>query len=143
MLKKIIAVSGKPGLFRYIARGNNSLIVEALDQTKKRQTVFASQKAVALSDISIYTDDGKEKPLHIVLENIRAAYDGKAVPLHPKKAADSDITAFFQQALPDYDTDRVKLSDMRKVLQWYNLLIDAGLTQFAPEESPAETASNG
>lgn len=143
MLKKIIAVSGKPGLFRYIARGNNSLIVEALDDTKKRQTIFASQKAVALSDISIYTDDGKEKPLYTVMENIKAAYEGKAVPLHPKKAADSEITAFFLKALPDYDTDRVKLSDMRKVLQWYNLLIGAGFTQFTPQEPAAETPENG
>lgn len=140
MLKKIIAVSGKSGLYRYIARGNNALIVEALDETHKRQTVFASQKAVALSDISIYTDDGKETPLHNVLTNILRAYDNQAVPLNHKKASDSEITDFFLKALPTYDTDRVKISDMRKVLQWYNLLVNAGITDFAPAEETAETA---
>lgn len=134
MLKKIIAVSGKSGLYRYIARGNNTLIVEALDETHKRQTIFASQKAVALSDISIYTDDGKETPLHNVLTNILHTYNSQPVPLHHKKADDTAIKEFFLKALPNYDADRVKISDMRKVLQWYNLLIDAGITDFTPAD---------
>lgn len=142
MLDKILAVSGKPGLYCYIAKGHNSLIVEALDETHKRQTVFASQKAVALNDISVYTNDGKEKPLLTLLENAKAAYDAQPAPLHHKKSTDTEVVAFFAKVMPDYDTDRVKTNDMRKALQWYNILAAAGITDFAPQEAAAgETAA--
>ena len=137
MLDKILAVSGKSGLFRYIARGHNALIVETLDDTHKRQTIFASEKAVALNDISVYTNDGQEKPLWTLLENAKVAYNAQPAPLHHKKSPDADIMAFFSKVLPDYDPDRVKISDMRKALQWYNALVAAGITDFAPEEETA------
>ena len=72
-----------------------------------------------------------------VFESIKKNYDGKAVDLSPKKAAQDDVIAFFAKVLPNYDTDRVRVSDMRKVLAWYNLLIEYGITEFE-EAAPAE-----
>ena len=130
MLKTVLAISGKPGLFKYISRGKNMLIVETLDAEKKRQPAYATDRVVSLSDISIYTDDDKEVPLANVFQNIQKEYDGKAVDLSPKKAEQDDIVAFFTKVLPNYDTDRVRVSDMRKVLAWYNLLVNYGITEF-------------
>ncbi|MDO4994628.1 MAG: DUF5606 domain-containing protein [Bacteroidales bacterium] len=139
MLKTVLAISGKPGLFKFISRGKNMLIVEAIDESKKRQPAYATDRVVALSDISIYTDDDKEVPLAVVFQNIQKAYDGKAVELHPKKASQDDVVAFFKKALPNYDADRVRVSDMRKVLSWYNILVSEGMTDFEIKEEEAET----
>ena len=139
MLKTILAISGKPGLYKFISRGKNMLIVESLDADKKRQPAYATDRVVALSDISIYTNDDKEVPLATVFQNIQKEYDGKAVDIHWKKAAQDDVLAFFVKALPNYDTDRVRVSDMRKVLCWYNILVGEGLTDFELKDiEPAE-----
>ena len=140
MLKTILAIAGKPGLYKLVSRGNRSLIVETVDQQKKRMPAFGADKVVSLGDISIYTDDDKEIALSKVLENIREQYDGKPVDLSPKKAEQADIISFFEKALPNFDRDRVRVSDMRKVLSWYNLLIDYGFTDFADKEENAEDA---
>ena len=104
MLKTILAISGKPGLYRLVSRGNKSLIVETVDDAKKRMPAFGADKVVSLADISIYTNDDS--------------------------AEQDDIVAFFTKVLPNYDTDRVRVSDMRKVLAWYNLLVNYGITEF-------------
>ncbi len=142
MLKTILAISGKPGLYKFITRGKNTLIVESIDAAKKRMPTYSSNRIVALSDISIYTDDDSEIPLAKVFQNILEAYDGKAVGLHPNKASQEELVAFFLKALPNYDTDRVRVSDMRKVLSWYNILVGEGLTDFdvKEEEAGAEEA---
>lgn len=134
MLKTILAISGRPGLYKLLSRSTRMLIVESVDEQKKRQPVHASERVVSLSDISIYTDDDKEVPLQTVFRNIQEAYAHQAVELSPKKSASSDIQDFFRKALPNYDADRVHLSDMRKVLAWYNLLVKAQLDDFEPEE---------
>lgn len=144
ILNTILAVSGKPGLYKFISRGKNMLIVETIDAAKKRMPVYSSEQVVALSDISIYTDDDSEVSLASVLHSAQEKYEGKAVDLSPKKASQNDIVAFFASILPNYDTDRVHVSDMRKLLSWYNILINAGITDFSentPEEEEAETAS--
>ena len=138
MLKTILAISGKPGLYKFISRGKNMLIVESLDATKKRQPAYATDRVVALADISIYTDDDKEIPLANVFQNIQKEYDGKTVDLHPKKASQDEVLAFFKKALPNYDADRVRVSDMRKVLAWYNILVEEGLTDFELKEETTE-----
>ncbi len=138
MLKKILVISGKPGLYKLISRGSNNLIVETVDEQKRRMPVFNSERVVSLGDISIYTDDDSEVKLSVVFENIAKAYSTKAVELSPRKASDDDIIAFFTKALPNYDRDRVRTSDMRKVLSWYNLLIAYGVTSFEDEEQAAE-----
>jgi LytS/YehU family sensor histidine kinase len=140
MLKTILAISGKPGLYRLVSRGNKMLIVETIDNAKKRMPAHSADKVVSLADISIYTDDDNEVSLASVFESIKEKYDGKAVELSAKKADQSDIISFFEKVLPNYDTDRVRVSDMRKVLAWYNLLINDGMTSFVEEneESAAE-----
>ena len=142
MLKQILAISGKPGLYKLVSRGNKSLIVETVDAQKKRMPAFGADKVVSLADISIYTDDDNEVTLASVFESIKKNYEAKVVALSPKKAKNEDIIEFFAKVLPNYDQDRVRVSDMRKVLSWYNLLIDYGITEFEAkkneEETPAE-----
>lgn len=140
MLKTVLAISGKPGLYRLVSRGNKMLIVETIDETKKRLPAHSADKVVSLADISIYTDDDNEVSLASVFESIKEKYDGKVVELSAKKADQNDIISFFEKVLPNYDTDRVRVSDMRKVLAWYNLLINDGMTSFVEEneESAAE-----
>ena len=138
MIKKILAISGKPGLYKLVSRGNKSLIVETIDEQKKRMPAFGAEKVVSLSDISIYTADDKEVSLASVFESIKQNYDGTTVDLSPKKASQDDIIAFFTKVLPNYDTDRVRVSDMRKVLSWYNILVSNGITEFVAEEESEE-----
>lgn len=141
MIKNILAISGKPGLYKLISRGNKSLIVETVDEQKKRIPAFGTDRVVSLGDISIYTNDDNEVSLASVFESIKANYSEKPVDLSPKKASQDDIIAFFTKVLPNYDTDRVRVSDMRKVLSWYNILMTNGITEFASkEEEGAETA---
>lgn len=132
MLKTILVISGKPGLYKLVSRGGNkNLIVETVDAQKKRMPVFVSDRAVSLGDISIYTENDSEVKLAEVFENIKKEYEGKPVELSPKKASDEDIVAFFEKALAEYDRDRVRINDMRKVLAWYNILTENGMTDFA------------
>lgn len=145
MIKEILAISGKPGLYKLVSRGNNMLIVETLDEKKHRMPAYATDRVVSVADISIYTDNGEDTPLPGVFESIKQHYEGKTVDLNHKKADNDDIIAFFAKVLPNYDTDRVRVSDMRKVLAWYNILTAAGVTDFVDEpsdatEQPAEQA---
>lgn len=143
MIKKILAISGKPGLYKLISRGNKSLIVETVDEQKKRIPAFGADRVVSLGDISIYTNDDSEVPLATVFESIKTNYGEKPLDLSPKKASQDDIIAFFTKVLPNYDTDRVRVSDMRKVLSWYNILTADGYTEFAAkdEEESEEEAT--
>ena len=134
MIRKILAISGKPGLYKLISRGNKSLIVETVDEQKKRIPAFGADRVVSLGDISIYTNDDSEVPLGDVFESIKANYGEKPLDLSPKKASQEEIIAFFTKVLPNYDTDRVRVSDMRKVLSWYNILTADGYTEFVSKE---------
>lgn len=138
MIKQILAISGKPGLYKLVSRGNKSLIVETVDEQKKRMPAFGADRVVSLGDISIYTNDDNEVSLASVFQSIKQNYGGKAVDLSPKKADQDDIIAFFAKVLPNYDTDRVRVSDMRKVLSWYNILINNGINEFESKEEGAE-----
>lgn len=140
MMKEILAISGKPGLYKLVSRGNKMLIVETLDERKHRMPAYATDRVVSVADISIYTDDGEDTPLPGVFESIRKLYDGKTVDINHKKADNDEIIAFFKKALPNYDTDRVRVSDMRKVIAWYNILVAADVTEFVEEE---KTESDG
>lgn len=140
MLKTILAISGKPGLFRMVSRGNKMLIVETLDENRKRMPAYGTDKVVSLADISIYTENDDEISLASVFDSIKKNYNGAAVDMSPKKASNEDMIAFFEKVLPEYDRDRVRVSDMRKVLSWYNILIASGVTEFVPEEK--ETAES-
>ena len=134
MIRKILAISGKPGLYKLISRGNKSLIVETVDEQKKRIPAFGADRVVSLGDISIYTNDDSEVKLSTVFESIKQNYGDKPLDLSPKKASQDDIIAFFTKASPNHDTDRVRVSDMRKVLSWYNILTADGITEFDDKE---------
>lgn len=139
MLKDILAVTGKSGLFRLISRGNNMLIIESLEDGKRMPT-YARDKIVSLSDISMFTMSD-DKPLNEVLQALQAKQEGKPVDFDIKKADNEQLRGFFAEVLPDYDRDRVYPSDIRKLLLWYNLLLKAGITDFSEkEEEPADTA---
>ncbi|MBQ5911945.1 MAG: DUF5606 domain-containing protein [Bacteroidaceae bacterium] len=135
MLETILAISGKPGLYRLINRGNRSLIIETLDAQKKRMPAFGADKIISLADIAMYTDE-EEVPLRQVLKNIYDMEGGKPTTINYRKASNEELADFMAKALPNYDRDHVYPSDMKKLVQWYNILIENGVTDF--EEPKAE-----
>jgi len=137
MLKTILAISGKPGLYKFLSRGKNMIIIESIDAAKKRQPARSNDRIVALTDISIYTNDGNDVPLAQVLQNLKESYKGETIDIQAKKASEEEIRDVFAKALPNYDTDRVHVSDMRKVILWYNILIENGLNDFEIKEEEA------
>lgn len=140
MKDTILAISGRPGLYRLVSRGRGNLIVEALDATKKRMAVGQRDRVTSLNDVTMYTDD-EDVRLMQVFDNLSKALGGKQCDLQPKQASDAELQAVMAQALPNYDRDRVHVSDMRKLVQWYNLLVAEGMTDFAePDEAPAGVA---
>ena len=136
MLETILAISGKPGLFKLVSRGNRSLIVETLDAQKKRFPAFGADKVISLADIAMYTDE-KEVPLREVLNNIKAKESGKTASIDWRKASKDERIAYLGEVLPNYDGDRNYPSDVKKLVQWYNVLIENGLTDF--DETLKET----
>ena len=137
MLRTVLTVAGKPGLYKLVSSGRNMLIVEALDVTKKRMPIHGVDKVVSLGDIAMYTDD-EEVPLWQVLESVKAKCEGVACTVDHKKASNEDLADFFAEVLPNYDRDRVYMSHVRKLIQWYNILVEAGMTEFTPEEEGTE-----
>lgn len=139
MLRTVLTVAGKPGLYKLVSSGRNMLIVETIDATKKRLPVHGTDKVVSLGDIAMYTDD-EEVPLWQVLDNVKTKCEGLACGIDYKKASNDELADFFAEVLPNYDRDRVYMSHVRKLIQWYNILVTAGLTDFVPEEEVAEDA---
>mgnify|MGYP003456477137 FL=1 len=137
MLETILAISGKPGLYRLVNRGNRSLIVETLDAQKKRMPAFGTDKIISLADIAMYTDE-EEVPLRQVLKNIYDMEGGKTTAIDYRKATNQELADFMAKALPNYDRDHVYPGDMKKLIQWYNILINAGITDFEEEMAPTE-----
>ncbi len=121
MLTKILSVSGKPGLYKLISTGKNLNIVESLADGK-RIPVYMTEKVVALSDVSIYTDEG-DVPLKDVLAKIKEKENSKAVALD-NKTQNNDFFSYFAVILPEYDRERVYASDIRKLMSWYNILVE-------------------
>ncbi len=143
MLETILAVTGKPGLFKLVSRGNRNLILETLDAQKKRQPVFGTDKVISLADIAMYTDD-KEVPLRQVLQNIKDKENGAKVALDVKKASKDELFAYLGEVLPEFDRDRVYPADVKKLLQWYNILIENGIDDFAEalQETPGDNIAD-
>lgn len=137
MLRTVLTVAGKPGLYKLVSSGRNMLIVEAIDVTKKRIPIHNVDKVVSLGDIAMYTDD-EEVPLWQVLENVKNKCEGAACTIDHKKASNEELADFFAEVLPNYDRDRVYMSHVRKLIQWYNILVEAGMTDFVPEETETE-----
>ena len=132
MLKNILSITGKPGLYKLVSQGNNMLIVESLLDGKRMPT-YARDKIVSLGEISMYTM-GDDIALSEVLTKLGEKEGLKTATIDPKKASNDELHAFFAEVLPEYDRDRVYPSDIRKLVQWYNILIGAGLTDFSEVE---------
>lgn len=137
-LKEIIAISGQGGLHKYISQARNGLIVENIE-TGKRIGIPTSAQVSSLGDIAIYTYD-KEVPLKVVFKSI--AEKVQSGPALSAKASNDEIKSFFASVLPDYDQERVYVSNMKKVIQWYNLLQQHNLLEVlnepdAEEETPS------
>lgn len=139
MLKRILSIAGKPGLFRLVSQGKNMLIVENI-ATGRRTPAYASDKVVSLGDISIYTTNDSDIPLADVLEKVKEANDGKEIDV---KAIGNDaaVRAYFQTILPEYDEERVYTTDIRKLFSWYNQLVAAGVTEFKDKEIAQDEAA--
>lgn len=137
MLKTILSVSGRPGLFRLVNQGKNMLIVESL-QNGKRGPVYTHDKVVSLGDIAIYTYND-EVPLADILETIKEKNEGKVVDVK-SFGGDDKVREYFGTILPEFDQDRVYTTDIKKVFAWYNQLLAAGIDKFKDEESKEETS---
>lgn len=139
MLRTILSISGKPGLYKLISRGKNMLIVEALDATQKRQPVHGTDKVISLGDIAMYTDD-EEVPLRQVFANVKAKEEGKPATIDPKKASANELHEYMAAVLPNYDRDRVYNNDIKKLITWYNILVNNNMADF--EDSTEEATTN-
>ena len=138
MLKEILSMTGKPGLFKLVSQGKNMLIVESLIDGK-RIPAYTKDKVVTLGDIAIFTETA-EVPLGQVLESVKVKENGAICSTDPK--ADNDkLRKYMSEILPDYDRDRVYPSDIRKLISWYNILTNAQITEFVAEEKEEETVA--
>lgn len=138
MLSKILSVTGRPGLYKLISTNQNLNIVESLADGK-RIPVHAQEKVVALSDVSIYTNDG-DTPLREVLKRIKEKEEGKEVSLG-KKPSGNVLFSYLAEVLPDYSKESVYASDVKKLISWYNLLMkyDVELDEAEPDEEVEDT----
>lgn len=135
MLKTILSITGRPGLFRLVSHGKNMLIVESLTD-KKKIPAYANNKVISLGDIAIYTNDG-EIPLHEVLTNIKNKENGEKASIKTSAKPD-ELRAYMAEVLPEFDRDRVYPSDIKKLISWYNLLISNGFNDFTPQDAETE-----
>ncbi|NLN29857.1 MAG: DUF5606 domain-containing protein [Bacteroidales bacterium] len=139
LLKDLMAIPGQPGLFRFIAQGKNAIIVEHLE-TKNRISVFGSARASSLEEISVFTE-GEDLALGEVFDKIHEKENGGAAIDH--KSDSEKLRLWFGEVLPDYDRERVYISDIKKIIQWYNLLHRLDLLVREEAEKPGEGDGSG
>ena len=126
-----MSVSGQSGLFRFISQGRNGIIVESFSD-KKRSFINASSKVSSLEDIAIFTSE-EEVPLKQVLKSIFEHENGGPAP--DPKSSPEELKAYMEMILPTYDHERVYISDIKKLVTWYNTLLSLNMLSF--EEEPA------
>lgn len=131
-MKEILAITGKPGLFKIVSHSGKTLIVEEMT-TGKRFPVSMRERVVSLGDIAMYTE-GDDKPLGEILDIIYEKEKGGKIDIKEVVATEG-LKAKFAEYLPDFDKDRVHDSDIKKLFTWYNLLVDKGMNKFTDEES--------
>jgi hypothetical protein len=134
MLTKILSITGRPGLYKLISTNQNMNIVESLIDGK-RIPVYMHEKIVALSDVSMYTNDG-DIPLKEVFKKIKEKENSKPVLLNSKSSS-KELFSFLIEVLPEYNKESVYASDVKKLISWYNILIEKGI-DFETEESKTE-----
>ena len=132
MLKTILSISGKPGLYKLISQGKNMLIVETIDAAKKRFPAYGNEKIISLADIAMYTNDS-EVPLRDVLRSIKEKENASIASIDVKKATSEQLREYLAEVLPDFDRDRVYTNDIKKLILWYNILVSNGITDFGEE----------
>ena len=135
MLKGILSISGHPGLFKLIAEAKANIVVESLENGKKIP-VYSTSKVSALEDIAIYTDKG-DVPLRDIFKSIYEKENGGSAV--SSKASANDLKKYFNEAVPDYDKERVYVSDIKKIVSWYNILQEKGLLIFEEELNSEES----
>ena len=135
MLKKILSISGRPGLYKLISYGKNMILVEGLADGK-RFPVHSRERVMSLGDISIFTTND-DVPLAKVFENIAKKYDNKPVDT-TTIISNEDLFNLMNGVLENWDSDRVHNSDVKKIINWYNILVGAGITDFSVEEEDQE-----
>ena len=136
MFERVLTISGKAGLYRLVSSGRNMFVVEAVDASHKRMPVYNSDKVVMLDDIAIYTDT-EEVPLRDVFAKIYEKENG-VLPLDLKMATPEEMVEYFESVMPDYDRERVYLTHIKKMFQWYNILVQNGVVDFVAEEEEAK-----
>ena len=127
MLKEILSISGKPGLYKLVSQAKGMLVVESL-VTRKRVPAYAHDKIISLGDISIYTEN-EDRPLSEVFETIKEKEQGKAIEIS-KGASAEEYRKYVESVIPDYDRDRVYPNDIKRIVDWYNIVVNAGITEF-------------
>ncbi|MCM1111569.1 MAG: DUF5606 domain-containing protein [Clostridium sp.] len=138
MFNKIISISGRPGLYRLVSQGRNMLIVESLADGR-RFPAYARDRVISLADVSMFTNDG-DVPLGDVLTAAFEKTEGQPVDFKSLEK-EGKLRDFFGEILPDFDRDRVRDTDIRKLFQWYNQLIAAGVTRFKNDEIAEDQAA--
>lgn len=129
MLREILAITGKPGLFKIINHSGKSLIVEEMT-TGKKFAVSPRDRVVSLGDVAMYTEDG-ERQLGEILDAIFTTKKGEKIDIPSVK---DNLKEEFEVYVPDFDKERVHDSDIKKLFNWYNLLVDNGITEFKEKE---------
>jgi dephospho-CoA kinase len=137
MQQTILAIAGKPGLYKLVSRAKNSLIVEALDATHRRQPAFGTDRITSLADIAMFTETD-DVPLMDVLDSMKKLEEGKKASIDYKKASGDELREYFAKVLPEFDRERVQTSHIKKLIQWYNILIENGISDFKEEMKPTE-----
>lgn len=137
MLREIISITGKPGLYRLLSQGKGTLIVEELG-TGRRFPAHARDKVVSLGDIAMYTESG-DTPLGEILDKVYARYEGKAIDTRALNGRKGAFKEAFGEIVEDFDRDRVHESDVKKLFSWYNILLSNGFVKFADEKADEDT----
>lgn len=128
-METILSIAGKPGLYKLVSRSSTGLIGETIDNNKKRIPIFATDRVTSLSDIAMYTDS-EDIALWKVLKSLGEKEESKECSFNYKKASKNELHTYFSEVLPSYDRDRVHDSDIKKLIQWYNILVKNGYTNF-------------
>ena len=139
MLKKILSISGRPGLCKLISYGKNMLLVESLID-KKRFPVHSRERVMSLGDISIFTTS-EDVPLSQVFENVGKKFENKAIDTKAYATPDQ-LHEFMGSVLENWDEERVHNSDIKKIISWYNVLVGAGITDFTTKEEEEEAKAD-
>ena len=135
MLKKILSISGRPGLYKLISYGKNMLLVEGLTDGH-RFPVHSRERVMSLGDISIFTTS-EDLPLSQVFENVGKKFENKAIDTKAYSTPDP-LHEFMKSVLENWDEERVHNSDIKKIISWYNILVNAGITDFTAKDEEEE-----